>query len=114
MKRVMTSLLPLFFLLMVVSAQNNANSVQQQNQNYTPTYSDSVEEGETVVSYEVESEDDSNADDNVIYKTTRQVDINELSDLIDLPMKGISIAILSMLLVFGVPLIIVVLALYFN
>ena len=114
MKRVITSLLPLFFLLMVVSAQNNANSVQQQNQNYTPTYSDSVEEGETVVSYEVESEDDSNADDNVIYKTTRQVDINELSDLIDLPMKGISIAILSMLLVFGVPLIIVVLALYFN
>ena len=118
MKRIFITLLPLFILLTVVSAQNSGGTVNQQSQSYTPTYTDSVEEGETVVSYEVDNDSESD-DSTVIHKdiksrTIAEFNLDDLGDSLGYAATGITVAITALLLVFCTPILIVLLVLYFN
>ena len=118
----------LFTCILTVNAQNSTNStpdtiVQQSTGTktvitYTPTYNDTDEEGETVVSVVVGGDSiDSDAD---YYSSSgNSIDLarsirTEFEENFDYAKRGLAIGFLAVLLIFGTPILIVALALYFN
>ncbi len=105
------------------SSINTSDSIAQQTTGartavtYTPTYNDTDEEGETVVSVVIDG--DSTDNDADYYSSGSGVDIartihSEFVDSFDEAKRGLAIGFLAVLLIFGTPIFIVALALYFN
>lgn len=125
MKRILLTIVIAISSTMLIMAQTNkvkeSDSIQQSgktqliSQNYTPTYSDTDDTGTTVESIDIDV-DSTDISDYVttqtryIHKYTTDVDF--LEDFF--PRFGGLIAVLTILIVFGFPIIIVLLVLFFR
>ncbi len=125
MKRILLTIVIAISSTMLIMAQTNkvkeSDSIQQSgktqliSQNYTPTYSDTDDTGTTVESIDIDV-DSTDISDYVttqtryIHKYTTDVDF--LEDFF--PRFGGLIALLTILIVFGFPIIIVLLVLFFR
>lgn len=125
MKRTLFTLTFFLITTWLINAQSKASGNKDSittpttSASYTPSYSDTDESGETVVSIVTEGDstliDDETIDSSTSYRTTRQWDFDDLGDDFgDNIKKSISLGFLALLLVFGTPVIIVALALYFR
>lgn len=85
----------------------------KKDSSYTPEYTDTTEDGVTVVSESTDSYDDS-YDDSSGYSIFQKEDLSVLKDLGNAASAGIALAFFVLLLVFGFPIFVIFIAFYFR
>lgn len=85
----------------------------KKDSSYTPEYTDTTEDGVTVVSESNDSYDDS-YDDSSGYSIFQKEDLSALKDLGNAASAGIALAFFVLLLVFGFPIFVIFIAFYFR
>lgn len=125
MKRILLTLTLVLIGVLLINAKAKNNGTKDSIPNasisvtYTPSYSDTDESGETVVSTESAADstlsDEDSYDSSQKFTMSKQWDIDDFGDDFGSGLKkSIALGFLALLLVFGTPVIIVALALYFR
>lgn len=88
----------------------------KKDSSYTPAYTDTTEDGVTVVSESTDAYADSydDSDDSSNYSIFPQDDLSVLKDLGNAASAGIALAFFVLLLVFGFPIFVIFIAFYFR